>query len=274
MFETPTVNDHLKQVRYRIEESREGLKKGIAEIQSKFTLASANGGSRMYVSYGEAMKAHFDTTVREVLGELKRSIRVMPKEDPEQLLSYTVQALEMYARELRSIAEDLCHRPQYGSAAQEAARQVLVPVAENFGVRLSQMLRQFKVGLLENAEPEALIVNNNLTVGNNIGGNIQQGTDRSSQSASVAINVGAITAALDKFRQELSDPQVPPEVRSMIEPEVATLSAQLQKPSPNPSILSEVGKSIRSVVEGVVAGALTPGFMTAVATLVAAIGAG
>lgn len=74
MFAKPTVNDHLNQVRERLEEGRLKLEREINRIQSEFSTHGAFGGSRMFQVLAEAIQTEFGVTVRAVLGELRRSV--------------------------------------------------------------------------------------------------------------------------------------------------------------------------------------------------------
>ena len=54
--------------------------------------------------------------------------------------------------------------------------------------------------------------------------------------------------------------------------DLATIKAQLQKPVPNGAILTEAGKSVRSIAEGIVAGMMTSRAIQSVSELVRALG--
>jgi hypothetical protein len=55
--------------------------------------------------------------------------------------------------------------------------------------------------------------------------------------------------------------------------DVATIKAQLTKPSPSMTILCEAGKSILSIVEGIAVSLLTPEFITVMNALGSVLGA-
>jgi hypothetical protein len=75
------------------------------------------------------------------------------------------------------------------------------------------------------------------------------------------------------FEAGLSKQSVDEDKRAAMAADIATIKAQLTKPSPSMTILREAGKSIRNMVEGVVASLLTPEFITVTAALRAALGA-
>ena len=192
--------------------------------------------------------------------------------DPKDLRGLTVQLLEGYAREVRARAGELCHRPHH-NAEQRTAQDHILPVADALGVRLSGMLRQFDVGFMDNALPEAIsVTNNHLNVGANLGA-IQQGSHGSTQTVSITLDSGAIQTALLNFEQVWTPDTLPADKRATMEADLDTVRAQLKKPSLSRAILSEAGKSVRNLVEGVAAGMMTPQAIAAATALAAALGA-
>ena len=262
MFAEPTVNDHINQVRLALSAGRDRLAREITRIKTEATNARSFGGSRMYVYIADALTNEFDITVREAFGELQRSVRLFKTKDHRTLRDLTVQELELFAREQTSAARELCLRPQ-SYAEQTSAEAVVMPKAELLEQRLSAMLRQFDVGLLDKAEQETVsVTNNHMNVGTNIGA-IQQGSHGSTQHVEIALDAIVIGAALDVFESELADARLPAEAREVLVADVATVRAQIKKPSLNKTILGEVGSSIRNVIEGVAATVITPQMIAA-----------
>lgn len=270
MFAEPNVNDHLNQVRLAIERGRKRFNGEVTRVKTEFAKAGS-GGSRMFVYIAEALNAEFDTTVRDVLGELRRSLKMIKGEDPKTLRSLTGQELMNFVTELRATSRRLCHRPHRPSE-QTSAEALLLPAADALGQRLSLMIRQFDIGFLDNVEPEAVsVTHNNLNVGTNIGA-IQQGSHGATQNVNVSLDVGAVTIALDAFEKELATSPLQTETRQALGAEIETARAQLKKAAPSKPILAEVGRSIRNVVEGVAAGMMTPQAIAAATALATALG--
>jgi hypothetical protein len=103
-------------------------------------------------------------------------------------------------------------------------------------------------------------------------GNIQQGSHGASQSGDFKISVETVTTALHKFESELSKQSLDDDKMTAIAADVATIKAQLTKPSPSMTILRESGKSLRNIIEGIGAGMLTPEFITVTAALGSVLG--
>ena len=55
--------------------------------------------------------------------------------------------------------------------------------------------------------------------------------------------------------------------------DIATITSQVAKSEPSRGVLAEAGKSVRSIVEGITAGALTPSAVAAAMALAHVLGA-
>jgi len=101
-------------------------------------------------------------------------------------------------------------------------------------------------------------------------GNIAQNSSGFSQTA--ALDVGAVRAVVCDVRAELAAVQLEPEARASAEAQLATIEAQIASPTPNEGIVREAGRSLRTILEGAVAGAIVQpgvwqGIMEAMARL-------
>lgn len=88
-------------------------------------------------------------------------------------------------------------------------------------------------------------------------------------SAVVTVNVSAIEDAVRQVEKAAIG--LDEDVASDVRAELATVRAQLAKKSPTSLIIRESAKSIRSIGENLIAGAMQPGFMLAAHALVAAV---
>lgn len=265
MFAQPTINDHLTQVDMRLEEARERIGSETTKVESEAAMKGAYNSGGLVRVLGQVSRQEFDRAVSEVLGELRRSAQATTL-DKGELRRITYERLETFAREMRthSKLEKLARIKHLGAAH-------LAEVVDALPSRLNTFLRQFDVGLFGAATPEVLAVTNNMNIGTNLG-NVQQGTQNSSQTATVTLNGSTINAALDRFESALAG--LPGEERARIAPDVVALRAQASKSTLTESVIRETGKSLRSVTESVAANLATPEFVTACAALWAALGIG
>jgi hypothetical protein len=90
----------------------------------------------------------------------------------------------------------------------------------------------------------------------------------------MTLNIEAVTNALTTFESAISMSSLSANTISDLMADVQTIRAQLNKPSPSRSILREASKSLRSVLEGVAGGMLTPAIATAASSLWSALGLG
>jgi hypothetical protein len=129
-------------------------------------------------------------------------------------------------------------------------------------------------GLLDIETKASAIQYNSVTMHQPIGVALQQGTTSSSQTVTFDIDVGAAVDAIGRLESELTGARLDRSVLTELQAELTTLRAQLSKASPNPSVLAEVGKSARAILEGMAAGVLTPDAITAASMLWVALGIG
>lgn len=265
VFAQPTINDHLTQVDMRLEEARDRLASETTQAESGAAAKGAYNSGGLVRVLERVARQEFDRAVSEVLGELKRSVQETNL-DKEELRRMTYERLQTFAREMRthSKLEKLVRIKHLGAAH-------LAKIVDALPSRLNIFLRQFDVGLFGAATPEVLAVTNNMSIGTNVG-NVQQGTQNSSQTSTVTLNASTINAALDRFESALTG--LPAEDRARIAPDVVALRAQASKPTLTESVIRETGKSLRSVAENVAANLATPEFVTACAALWAALGIG
>lgn len=122
-------------------------------------------------------------------------------------------------------------------------------------------------------ETDAAPASNAIHVQDATGVVIQQGVHHSVQTAAVTIQPAEVGPALAAFADAMRPLLGGADLRDF-EADVRTMGAQLEKPKPNATILRECGASLRSLTEGVVAGALTAPAVSAAAALWAVLGLG
>lgn len=77
-------------------------------------------------------------------------------------------------------------------------------------------------------------------------------------SAHVSINVGEVGPALASLEAALGTAAIGQQDRAEIDAEIATIRAQLTKPSPSTIVLKESGRTLRSILENLTASAVQP----------------
>lgn len=106
-------------------------------------------------------------------------------------------------------------------------------------------------------EPEPRIMVNNTIVGSHIHGSVTQAGGDVSQGLP-ELDFDAVRRAVKDALVELERSKDSPEVRNLVA-DMSTVSAQLGKSSISRSILVEARASMRSIIENIAAGLLTPG---------------
>jgi hypothetical protein len=135
-------------------------------------------------------------------------------------------------------------------------------------------MRQFDVGFFEPLEPEVPRVHNAINIGAMTGSTIQQGSPGANQAVQFLLHIEPARAALAAFETAIQGTSMAPAMVDEIAADVQTIKAQLSKPAPSVSIIQEAGRSLRSVLEGVAGGLLTPAVMAAAPALWSALGLG
>jgi hypothetical protein len=258
VFAEPTIDDFLARIDWHISNALDKAGTEVARVRNEASLAGGFKSGRMVMLGIEAARKAFDGGVDTTLGELKRTIR-MTKLDPQKLRELVGQRLTKFAAAAKTTAQ--IDNPATGGLADYSQEKFT-----DFDKYLQFSLRQFDVGFHDAPEPEVPpMTSNSINVGN-MTGNIQQGSPGATQTFELKANIGTAQAALQAFEAELNKSEIDDRARQELAADIATIKAQLSKPSPSVSILHEAGKSVRNVVEGVVAGALTsPLLHTAIA---------
>lgn len=101
-------------------------------------------------------------------------------------------------------------------------------------------------------------------------GNIAQNSSGFSQTATLSFD--QVRELVTTIRTQLAMVPLEPAARATADAELATIDAQLAAPTPNDGIVREAGRSLRTIIEGAIAGAIVqPGvwqrILDAMATL-------
>lgn len=233
--------------------------KAVMALKSKAALANASGNSHVQIGSFEIANDGFDTAIDIALGQFKRITR---GEDSNHGLFR-----EATDASLRSFVAKVQEALMPGPGAMPGTGDLLKKRLPELSSYLERALHWYDVGLLEVSEPQVPIsMTNSIHVGGNmIGSAIQQGAEGSSQNTQIA--TGDITSSLGNLERALSEISIAEAERASLAADVKTIRAQLEKPDPSRTIIVEAGRSIRSIVENIVASAITPQALAALSTL-------
>ena len=166
-------------------------------------------------------------------------------------LSTKVVQLSLRAREAIKLDP-----PFYQPSAKAAAREIAMADV----VRLQAEIRHHRAGF-GRTPPVGGVTS--VIIRDSPGSSVQQSSPGALQANSVEITT--IGAALGHVEKELPWDDLPATVAEEIRADLETIKAQLRKPKPSVAIMREAGTTVRSILENVVAGAMTP---TAIAATV------
>jgi hypothetical protein len=245
-----------------IDKALKAAVEAVNRVRSQFNGAGRfHSGGRIIHSI-ETAKREFEAGVDAVLVELERTIH-KTQLNPKDLRQQTEQNLLAFAEQAK------------GAAQVSDAGGFDFNVTERlaaFDRYVAFALKQFDVGLFNRPEPETPPMANAINIGTMTGSVIQQSSPGATQTVELKIDVQAVTAALSTLESELSRTKIDENAMASLLADIATIKAQLSKPSPSVGILQEAGRSVRNVIEGIAAGMLTPEAIAAMTALGASLG--
>jgi hypothetical protein len=265
VYAEPTIDDFLELVDWHISKALDRAGQAVTRVRGE---ASARGrlNSGMAVIFSiEAVRKEFDSGVEAVLGELKRVAR-KTKLDRDDLRQNAFKRLENFVTAAKAVAQT----PEASSFPSNQLDEQLAA----FDQHLRFAKRQFDVGFLQPAEPEAPPVTNAINIGSMTNSAIQQGSPGAEQTVNFTLNIEVATTALNGFESAIESADLPSKTVDELMGDIRTIRAQLAKPSPSRRIIQEAGKSLRNVVEGIAGGMLTPTVTAAAVALWSALGIG
>lgn len=256
-----TIEDYSARLEFHLGEATKALQKAAQKIASEWNAQGMTGSSRYPLFLYESVEQAYRSGIDVALGECSRASRITTL-SIAQLRPVTEEKLNGFL----SAAKKALDRP----SMSPSQKQTIAPLLPKLDAYLKFALRQFDVGLLTRPEPSVPpSMSNSISIGVMSGGLLQQGTVGSTQTVSNAFNAQELGAATEALLTALRNEPTPPAQLTVIEADIATIRAQLAKPTPSSTILREAGQSIRHITEGIVAGALTPSTIAAAQTLFA-----
>src|SRR5262245_37924370 len=268
MFAQPTIDDFAALLDWHLDKTATAAEQQYKAITTRRNALGAYRSGGTVIEVFDAVHKEFGKGLEAALGELKR-IASKTTLDRDHMRRLTEERLRTFM--------DRCKASTKSATLRTFAPPG--PVDERlakFEAILRHHLRQFDVGFLEVAEPEVPTIMNANVIADNVSGvAIQQGSDQSTQHVVGEINVIAASSAIAAFEQALEDASALAAKRADIDGDLNTIKAQLSKPSYSKTIVTEAGRSLRSLVEGAISNALTPpALANAAAALWKALGLG
>jgi hypothetical protein len=266
MFEQPTVKNFCEGIQFDLEKAKEKDERKVKSLVLDLNLRGHFvGGVAFNNTVADLLSAQLDETVAAILTKLKRVAETTTL-DRQQLREVTGKVLRSYLAALKATAVP--------SGVQDAHSEQFVRVRlGKLDNQLNHILGQFDVGLpIAQSTTESGAVTNNVNIGTATNAVVQQAGAHSQQSSSVTIEADIAHAALSAFEQAALADAALGEHIDELKSYIGTIRAQLSKPAPNRSLIGEVGRSLRSVIEGVVGNVVSTPVIGTMTTMLRALG--
>lgn len=96
---------------------------------------------------------------------------------------------------------------------------------------------------------------------------IQQGTNSSTQSYTKTLDLEAVRRVIDELKLRVNEAKLQGDNQWQVDSDISCVESQLKAPRPNPEIIRESLRSLRSVLEGIASSAAFQGIVTAIGAL-------
>lgn len=153
--------------------------------------------------------------------------------------------------------------PFYQPSAKTAARELAMEDV----VRLQAEVRHHRTGF---GRQNAGQITGSVIIKDSPGSSVQHSSPGATQSNDVIVS--AVATALTQAEAALPWCDLPSGMADEIRADLETIKAQLRKPKPSIAIMQEAGSTVRSLLENVAGGVLTPAAITTLAMLWRSLG--
>lgn len=259
MTSKPTYEHFKNWIAFHLNKAVETTGKEVSGLISMLNAKGAYHSGRAILLIFEEVDRGLEMGINAALGETKRVARLTDLAETE-LRKITEKELHSFVNQLKIMSKA-------DQMRDWGAPRVVSERLAKLDERLSFTLQNYDIGFLDPSEPELPpTMSNNINIGNMSGGAIQQGTSHSALNQS-NFNLSEAQQVLEAFRIAFEKENLTVDQRGNIEADVATLKAQLSKPARSEAMIKETVHTLRNVVEGITAGALTPPAITAATAL-------
>jgi hypothetical protein len=245
-----------------VREHRAEMQRALSQLKGDLFHRGMAGGSGAMISKERLAAELFDGGFARLTADVdKAAVAGVAREDRETCLRDSVGRLLVAIREVFKEPAADAFGPTYGVREEKFTE---------FEGRAASLVRQYFAGYLTaHNSPERGLT---LSINDSPGAVVQQGGAGNVQSATVWVNVAAAGPSLASLLEELKKlPPDTPMVREAIE-DAETVQRQLARPDPSSGLLRELGKSLRNIVEGTIAGVLSTEGLAAAGHLWPALG--
>lgn len=237
-----------------------------ARIRSGFREITASNAHRGTLGSGAYIKERLAFAATEIGELVKRGLTEAEAIEraggnPDHLydgLSTKVVQCSLTARDAMKL-EPAFYQPSAKAAARELAMEDVVRFQAEIRHHRSGFDRQNAIGL-----------SSSIIIRDSPGSSVLQSSPGASQSNNVEVSV--ILTALHEIETTLPWHDMSSDAGDEIRADLETIKVQLRKPKPSIAIMREAGRTARSLLENITAGAMTPTAINALAMLWRSLG--
>jgi hypothetical protein len=267
MLKEPTVVVFSEILQFDLEQAKTRAEREVGSLIVKLHNQGQFWGSTSHkISLTEILNTHLDNTTAAIFAKMKSIAEGAPQDRP-QLREVTEHALRSYLSALKVTAD-----PSF--RWQDAhSRQAVQDTLAQLDNRMNHHLREFDAGLpIGRASSESGTVTNNVNIGTATNAVVQQAGGGSLLSNNLSINRDIARDELSIFEHAATVDPALAEILDELKSYTGTIRAQLSKPTPNSNLISETGRSLRSVIEGVVGNAVSAPVIESMTTVLRTLG--
>lgn len=259
MDEMPNLNRHLAGLLAMVSEDT-ARKRGAIVVKAAQTGAAQSSGLRLMLE--RLAREQIDAVVPQLAaaGDHARSRGAPPAAVDSVIdgaLRGVINALVMELQAGTSPVRDYGARPN---------------VIESELRRAQDMLADYRTGYLGNRPATGNAAAFTVSITGSPGANVNQGGHQVTQASNVTIDASAALTSAEELAIAVANVSVDHAGQQEAEADLLALRAQLKRQQPNRSLLQELGRSLRSVLEGAMSDALSAGAIQAAARLWSALG--
>lgn len=250
----------VARVDWRLGRSAEAFGQAVRGIMNLLAAKGMLGSGARIKKILEALRQQFEIDVIEVIG-LTKTAAGQEVGGWEEIKEHAVSKLRAHYEALVALSK-LPGRDDHVQVVESTIRPEFDRLRSFIDFAFSQVEEGYPPPTLSEARPISTnIQSNTVHVGSHaVVGALQQASDGSTQIVHLEISVTSVREALQGFEHALTETAaVPPDQRAEMQADIDTIKAQLAKPTPNSTILSEAGKALKWAVEKLT----TPGLTSA-----------
>lgn len=256
MFEPPTIEDFADVINEPLERALAAAKKATQTVETYYAMTGEGCNDRMIHCVFDAVEAEFDNGIAAAFAEFKleQQRQVHDAHDAWRALE---QQLSLFLVEIQEATNHpwlrACRPLMHGTIDQR-----LIDFAE----KLRRRLQQLQDGSWDESKINDLVILNGNSIKDSAGG--ASDDDRAEQ---VVVTGEQLACKIGEFEARMAAAPLSDEQRMSVGIDIDAIKGQLLKSTPNPSMVREAVKSIRTILDGTAAGGLASPLYPAVKEL-------